>query len=585
MAYKVDKFNGTFLVNVQDGTIDTTTDIRFIGKNYAGYGEVQNENFLHMLEHFANTSAPPRAIAGQIWYDSGNKKLKFYDGSNFRAASGTEAAASAPAGLTTGDLWFDTSANQLYAWSGNDFVLVGPDISPDLGATTIAAQVVKDTTGVNQTIAKVQAGGEVIAIVSKSAFVLDSSLNPITGFSTIKKGITLINSSSATGVTSSDHYFWGTASNSERLGGFLANDFLRAGSLEFTSVVRFSDSGILIGDQNDLRIRVESGDETVIENQLGNPLRFKIRINESDVREPIRLTSGAVIPGQDLIFNLGSNENRWSSVYASQFIGNVTGTLAGNSIGIHSGNVTATDDTIMVNATTKQFIGSFSGTLTGSVIGDVVGRADEAASLAGFLPDSGISASTVVVRTAGGNINATRFIGTTDKADRLIINDSAVDTDPDYKSAKTTATPNTIAARNAAGDLFATVFQGTATAARYADLAEKYLCDDNYESGTVVMIGGDKEVTACQESSRAIGAVSFNPAFMMNSDLANGKYIAIKGRLKIKIIGSVVKGNKLIAGPNGCARATNDKDSANVFAVAIETNLEESMKLVESIIL
>jgi hypothetical protein len=82
MAYQVDKFNGTFLTSVEDGTIDTTTDIRFVGKNYAGYGEVQNENFLHILENFANTTPPPRGIVGQIWYDSTSteKKLKFYDG-------------------------------------------------------------------------------------------------------------------------------------------------------------------------------------------------------------------------------------------------------------------------------------------------------------------------------------------------------------------------------------------------------------------------------------------------------------------------------------------------------------------------
>ena len=84
MAYQVDRYNGTFLVSVEDGTIDTTTDLRFLGKNYAGYGEVQNENFLHLLENFANTSAPPRAVLGQVWYDSANKKIKFYDGSRFR---------------------------------------------------------------------------------------------------------------------------------------------------------------------------------------------------------------------------------------------------------------------------------------------------------------------------------------------------------------------------------------------------------------------------------------------------------------------------------------------------------------------
>jgi len=103
MAYQVDRFNGTFLVSVDDGTIDTTTDLRLVGKNYAGYGELQNENFLHLLENFANTTAPPRAISGQIWYDSGNKKLKFYDGTRFKSANGAEIGTTAPPGLQIGE--------------------------------------------------------------------------------------------------------------------------------------------------------------------------------------------------------------------------------------------------------------------------------------------------------------------------------------------------------------------------------------------------------------------------------------------------------------------------------------------------
>jgi hypothetical protein len=64
MAYQIDRFNGTKLVDIQDGTLDTTLDIKLVGKNYAGYGEVQNENFLHLLEHFANSSPPIKAISG-----------------------------------------------------------------------------------------------------------------------------------------------------------------------------------------------------------------------------------------------------------------------------------------------------------------------------------------------------------------------------------------------------------------------------------------------------------------------------------------------------------------------------------------
>ena len=102
MAYQVDKFSGAFVTSVADGTIDTTTDLRFIGKNYAGYGEVQNENFLHLLENFANTTAPPKSITGQIWFDTSTNKLKYYDGSRFKVASGAEASVSAPSGLGHG---------------------------------------------------------------------------------------------------------------------------------------------------------------------------------------------------------------------------------------------------------------------------------------------------------------------------------------------------------------------------------------------------------------------------------------------------------------------------------------------------
>ena len=77
MAYQIDRYNNTLLTTVEDGTVDQTTDLKFIGKNYAGYGEIQNENFLFLLENFAGANQPPRAITGQIWFETGNSKLKF----------------------------------------------------------------------------------------------------------------------------------------------------------------------------------------------------------------------------------------------------------------------------------------------------------------------------------------------------------------------------------------------------------------------------------------------------------------------------------------------------------------------------
>ena len=584
MAYKVDKFNGTFLVTVDDGTIDTTTDLRFVGKNYAGYGEVQNENFLHLMEHFANTSAPPKPVTGQVWYDSGNKKLRFYDGSDFRTASGAEVGPTAPAlQQQSGDFWFDTSAGQLYTWNGTEYVLIGPETPPDLGASAVVSQVVKDTIGNNHTIVKFQAGGDVISVVSKDAFTLNSTINPITGFTTIKKGINLVNTNGTTGVTSTDHYFWGTASNATRLGGYPASEYIRLGEVAFDNEISFKDQGLTIGDQNDLRIRVENGDEPVIENRLGNTITLRIRISDSDLRNVGIITSTGMVPGTNNFFNLGSTGSRWANIFTTTLTGNVTGNLTGNSSGVHTGNIKATDESVAFNSITKTFLGSFSGTLTGNVIGNITGTASNALSLNSLVGELGAVATSVALRDGSANITAARFIGVTDKSDRLKIDDTAVDVDPNYRSAKTTKTANTIAARDGSGNLLANTFDGTATAAQYADLAEKYLADKEYEPGTVVSIcqHEEHEVEACSAGKRAIGVVSTNPGFMMNKDLEGGTYIALKGRVPVKVYGPVNKGDELVAGDNGCAVRGENK----VFAMALESSNDAGIKLVEALVL
>ena len=583
MAYQVDKFNGTFLVSVDDGTIDTTTDLRFVGKNYAGYGEVQNENFLHLLENFANTSAPPKRLTGQIWYDSGNKKLRFYDGTRFRTASGAEIGPTAPSGLQAGDFWFDTSAEQLYAWSGTEFVLIGPETQPDLGASAVAAQVVKDNIGNNHTIVKFQSGGDVISIVSKDAFTLNSTINPITGFTVIKKGVNLVNTNGTTGVTTTDHYFWGTASNSARLGGYPASEYIRLGEVAFDNEISFKDAGLTIGDQNDLRIRVENGDEPVIENRLGNTITLRIRVTDSDLRNVGIISSTGLAPGTDNFFTLGSTVSKWANVHSTAFTGALTGNVIGNTTGVHKGNVLADDNSVAFAAISKTFTGSFAGTLTGNVIGSVTGTSTNALTLNSLIGEQGAVATSVVLRDSSANITATRFIGTADKSNRLKIDDAAVDTDVDYRSAKTTKTANTIAARDGSGNLLANTFDGTATAAQYADLAEKYLADTEYEVGTVVVVGGSAEVTASSYGELAIGVVSANPAFMMNKDLEGGTYIALKGRVPVKVSGKVKKGDRFVAGNNGVAQVAADR--LDIFAVALESSDDTGIKLIEAVVL
>jgi hypothetical protein len=605
MAYEVNKFNGAFLTSVADGTIDTTTDLRLVGKNYAGYGEVQNENFVHLLENFANTTAPPKSVTGQIWFDTAAKKLKFYDGTRFKVAGGAEASASAPSGLAAGDFWWDTGAKQLYTYNGTAFTLIGPIASPDLGTSTISPEVVYGTISTAEgphTILKVISDSKTIAIVSKTAFTLDNSKNPIDDFTVVKKGVTLARSQ--TGVSTDDFTFWGTASNATRLGGFTADQYIKTGESSFISEVSFKDPGLQVGDGNDLRIRVEGGNDVIVENRLGNDITFRITVAETtDERDIAIVRSTGVVPGVSGSYTLGSTTLAWSNVYANTFTGSLVGAVTGNTTGSHKGNVLADDNNILINAATKE-IGFAGATILGTLTGAVIGSASTAAT-AGLLNGLQSSATvpvyapgetpvaTVAIRNSSGNILANQFVGIADNVDRTFIDRTDARVDPawsdstvstQYRTARLTATAYSIAARDVSGNITANIFNGTATAARYADLAEKYLADQEYEVGTVVMIGGEKEVTAADVNTRAVGVVSANPAYMMNSELQGGTYIALKGRVPCKVYGSVRKGDRLVAGPRGAAIAAHG-NYANVFAVALESTGSDNISVIEALVL
>lgn len=84
MPYNVNKSNGELLVIVEDGTVDiNSASVALVGKNYPGYGEFINENFIHLLENFNSASSPDAPIEGQLWYDVVTKQIKVYNGSTW----------------------------------------------------------------------------------------------------------------------------------------------------------------------------------------------------------------------------------------------------------------------------------------------------------------------------------------------------------------------------------------------------------------------------------------------------------------------------------------------------------------------
>jgi hypothetical protein len=515
-------------------------------------------------------------------------------------ASGAEVSTSAPNGLSTGDFWWNSSSKQLYTYDGVGFTLIGPESSPVLGSSIISAATVFGTEASSigpHTILKVITDDKVIGVFSKTEFTLDNSENSIDDFTVVKKGFTLAKSQS--GISADDFIMWGTAENANKLAGFSVDQFIRVGENSFSSEVAFGDPGFSVGDGNDLRVRVENGDQVVFENRLGNDITFRVTVAETiDERDIAVIRSTGVVPGNDNAYTLGSSLLRWNNIYSTTLTGNLVGNVTGNTLGIHAGNLLALDNTVMVDAATKQigYAGAnLVGTLTGSVTGSAA-TATNSSKLNDLDPSIAIPSPlvpTVPVRDSSGNIFANQFIGTTDRSNRTFIDRTDAVTDvawnnsvptTQYRTARLTATAYSIVARDATGNIAANVFDGTATAARYADLAEKYLADAEYEAGTVVSIGGEKEVTACTWGNRAIGVVSTNPAFMMNKDLEGGVYIALKGRVPVKVIGRIKKGDQLIAANTGCAMMAVPHASG-VFAVALESSDDESVKTIEALVL
>jgi hypothetical protein len=120
---------------------------------------------------------------------------------------------------------------------------------------------------------------------------------------------------------------------------------------------------------------------------------------------------------------------------------------------------------------------------------------------------------------------------------------------------------------------FNTVF-AKATSAQYADLAENYVADAEYAPGTVVVFGGDAEVTIADASNdtRVAGVVSTQPSYLMNST-QEGEFVvavALTGRVPCQVTGTVRKGDLMVSAGNGTAMANNEARSGTIIGKALE---------------
>ena len=186
MSYTLTVTNGSSIV-VQNGTIDTSTSLQLVGKNYPSYGLAMNQNLVNLLQSSAGTGQPAGALTGQLWWDTTHTILKVYTGTVFKNITSVISSASQPASaIVQGDLWFDSSNLQLYVYTGTAWLLVGPSYSSTQQKTTAVALNIVDNVSATHTVLAFYVGNVLTGILSKDAAFTPAT--PISGFATVNPG-------------------------------------------------------------------------------------------------------------------------------------------------------------------------------------------------------------------------------------------------------------------------------------------------------------------------------------------------------------------------------------------------------------
>jgi len=529
MSYTITTTSGTTIATVADGTVNNSnTSLTLIGKNYAGYGVFLNENFVKLLENFSYSTPPATPLTGQIWYDTSVGVLKVYTGSNWKAISSSASGATSPVNPVIGDLWWDSTNSQLKVWSGTTWVIIGPSYTSTSGTSGALVETILDTSSVSHVIVKFYISNTVVGILSKDAVFTPQT--SIAGFSTIKPGFNLVSTSAITGSQ-----FSGDASNALSLQGITANQLLRSDQNTSTSY-NITAGGLTIG--SDLSISSVSASEVGIVNTTLN----------KDL---------------NLYVNSGGVQTRAIGVFG----GNAAVFLNGTSLSV-AGNARVTGALTAASNLTVSGTATFNQTVT-------VGGA--------ILPNSTNSIDLGSNSAKFANIYATGFVGSVVSTTPASV--------PSITKSGTDGTGDIGTSSNRFGNVWAVTFRGTSITAQYADLAERFAADQSYAPGTVVALGGAKEITAVADdlSEDVFGVISKSAAFLMNGgagDDVTHPAVAVSGRVPVRVIGRVKKGDRLVAAGNGLARsARRDEMTAfNVIGRSLENKEKDGEGVVEAIV-
>ena len=245
MAYNITLTDSTTIGTIADGTVNSSaTSLTLIGKNYAGYGNFLNQNFIKLLENFSYGTPPTAPQTGQLWYDSANKILKISaDGSSnqwkpIASLTRSTTTPTLPAPIE-GDMWWDQAALQLKVYGGgiNDWITVGPAFSTVGGTIGSVVETILDDLGNSQIVIKLYISGSVIGVISGNTAGFTPQTT-ITGFPSIKYGFN---------VHSSAKFDGGDANNASKINGLSSNQFLRSDANDNNSGYNLTVGSLTIG--------------------------------------------------------------------------------------------------------------------------------------------------------------------------------------------------------------------------------------------------------------------------------------------------------------------------------------------------
>jgi len=530
MTYSVKNSALTATYTVNDNTENSTsTSLIFIGKNYVGYGLALNENFLYLLENFSNTVGmyPANPVPGQLFWDNTNKYMHVYDGTVWKVIYGA---------------------------------LTSLTVNTSISASTVSAGVIGNTGA--------QIYGANIAITGNAIIQNGLALNSNASLVTDQTTASLFN---ATATTINIGGAATTVSIGAGTGTTTVNNNLKADS--FTS----TGGGQLIG--------YHTG--AIGANTANSGVFTTVVASGNITAQTANVYAAYVVANTGLFGAIATN--------SQPFITSV-GTLTGL---VSSANITA--QTANVYAA---YVVANSG-LSGTLITNAQTNITSVGTLTGLVSSANITAQTANMYAANHVANTATYSAAYYWANGVAFSSST------YSNTQVAAYLPTHTGNLGVGNIFltngnltanignintmfnyvfannhyGTSFFGTSTTAKYADLAEKYLPDTQYEIGTVMMVGGTAEVTQHNgDRIRAIGVTSAYPAYKMNSDLDGGVYIALKGRVPVRVVGPIRKGQSLFGTAHGLAMATDDT-TPTTFAIALENFDGSGIGSVEAVIL